>query len=258
MAVVRRTMLTLLAASRCIASRQRPQVFSAWANSGGHIAFRGHGGGGGAGKGRPPSKIESSLAQDASSGNGFEVLSRDLAYSGWRKIVRNEVRMPTGHVANFDVLSQDDPSVAVFVWHTESKTLTLIKEYAPGREVISHGVVAGLYETSKHSGPLQAAQYELEEEAHLMGGVWYPLLQDEKTTIAADKYSTNEFYCWLCVDPHTAKSPRPADIEEFIEIEAGVSLQEALGMIARGEVSIISGFTIMLAAEKLRSLGLVA
>lgn len=57
--------------------------------------------------------------------------------------------------------TKEDPSVAVFVWHTESKTLTLIKEFAPGREEVAHGVVAGLYERSKHDSPLQAAKYEV-------------------------------------------------------------------------------------------------
>lgn len=56
---------------------------------------------------------------------------------------------------------KEDPSVAVFVWHTESKTLTLIKEFAPGREAVAHGVVAGLYEKDKHDSPLQAAKYEV-------------------------------------------------------------------------------------------------
>lgn len=59
------------------------------------------------------------------------------------------------------ILCQDDPSVAVFVWHTESKTLTLIREFAPGREEVAYGVVAGLFEKSKHETALQAAQYEV-------------------------------------------------------------------------------------------------
>ncbi|CAN0534828.1 unnamed protein product, partial [Scytosiphon promiscuus] len=64
------------------------------------------------------------------------------------------------------------PSVVVLVWHTDSKTLTLINEFAPGREEVSYGVVAGMYEKNKHDSPLQAAKYELEEEAHLLGGTW--------------------------------------------------------------------------------------
>lgn len=51
--------------------------------------------------------------------------------------------------------------MAVFVWHTQTKTLTLIKEFAPGREEVAHGVVAGMYEKNKHASPLQAAKFEV-------------------------------------------------------------------------------------------------
>lgn len=58
---------------------------------------------------------------------------------------------------------KEDPSVAVFVWHTQTKTLTLIKEFAPGREEVAHGVVAGMYEKNKHDSPLQAAKFEVSQ-----------------------------------------------------------------------------------------------
>lgn len=57
--------------------------------------------------------------------------------------------------------TKEEPSVVVLVWHTDSKTLTLIKEFAPGREEVSYGVVAGMYEKNKHDSPLQAAKYEV-------------------------------------------------------------------------------------------------
>ncbi|CAM9739047.1 unnamed protein product, partial [Choristocarpus tenellus] len=188
----------------------------------------------------------------------FEVLSARNAYSGWRNIVKKDIRMPSGNIATFDVVDQAEPSVAVFVWHTRSKTLTLIKEYAPGRESMMHGVVAGMYEVKKHAGPLEAAKFELEEEAHLTGGTWHSLTESLKTTVSADKYSTNEFFCWLCVDPEVTTTPRPLDAEEFIEIERGIALSEAMGMIVRGEMSVVSGFVTMLAMEKLQNLGLLA
>lgn len=57
--------------------------------------------------------------------------------------------------------------MAVFVWHTQTNTLTLIKEFAPGREEVAHGVVAGMYEKNKHDSPLQAAKYEVSEGSRL-------------------------------------------------------------------------------------------
>lgn len=56
--------------------------------------------------------------------------------------------------------------MAVFVWHTQTKTLTLIKEFAPGREEVAHGVVAGMYEKNKHDSPLQAAKHEVSEGSY--------------------------------------------------------------------------------------------
>lgn len=58
--------------------------------------------------------------------------------------------------------------MAVFVWHTQTKTLTLIKEFAPGREEVAHGVVAGMYEKDKHDSPLQAAKFEVSEGTPLL------------------------------------------------------------------------------------------
>lgn len=57
--------------------------------------------------------------------------------------------------------------MVVLVWHTDSNTLTLIKEFAPGREEVSYGVVAGMYEKNKHDSPLQAAKYEVSQTATL-------------------------------------------------------------------------------------------
>eukprot|EP00904_Undaria_pinnatifida_P011178 jgi/Undpi1/7190/HiC_scaffold_22.g09664.m1 len=150
----------------------------------------------------------------------------------------------------------EEPSVVVLVWHTDSNTLTLIKEFAPGREEVSYGVVAGMYERNKHDSPLQAAKYELEEEAHLLGGTWHALCDDADTTVNADKYSNNEFYCWLVVDPHVTATPRALDDEESIEIQRGITMKQATRMLTGGKLSIVSSFTLLMGARKLRELGL--
>ncbi len=61
-----------------------------------------------------------------------------------------------------------------------------------------YGTVAGMYEKRKHLSPLEAAQFELEEEA-LRTSEWYPLLSgdDNNTTAPLDKYSTNRFHAYL-------------------------------------------------------------
>lgn len=99
---------------------------------------------------------------------------------------------------------------------------------------------------------------QLDEEAHLQGGTWYPLGDTADTTINADKYSTNEFYCWLVVDPEITPNPRALDDEEFIEIVRGVSIQSAMSMLTRGQMSVVSGFVVLLGARKLRQLGMIS
>lgn len=98
---------------------------------------------------------------------------------------------------------------------------------------------------------------QLEEEAHLLGGTWHALCDDAETTVNADKYSSNEFYCWLVVDPYVTPTPKPMDDEEFIEIERGVSMQRCMSMLDKGELSIVSSFVILMGARKLRQLGLL-
>ena len=99
---------------------------------------------------------------------------------------------------------------------------------------------------------------QLEEEAALLGGTWHPLCEDAETTVNADKYSSNEFYCWLVVDPEITSTPKPMDDEEFIEIKRGVSMQQCMSMLSRGELSIVSSFVVLMGARKLRQLGLLA
>lgn len=97
---------------------------------------------------------------------------------------------------------------------------------------------------------------KLEEEAHLSGGTWHALCDDAETTVNADKYSSNEFYCWLVVDPYVTPNPKPMDDEEFIEIKRGISMQQCMSMLGRGELSVVSSFVVLMGARKLRQLGL--
>ena len=40
-------------------------------------------------------------------------------YKGWRSIVRRKIRGPRGKVRLYDVVTQDHPSVLVFIWDTQ-------------------------------------------------------------------------------------------------------------------------------------------
>ena len=98
---------------------------------------------------------------------------------------------------------------------------------------------------------------QLEEEAHLSGGTWHALCDDADTTINADKYSNNEFYCWLVVDPHVTLTPRALDDEESIEIKRGLTMKQVSSMLTGGKLSMVSSFVFLMGTRKLRELGLL-
>jgi hypothetical protein len=155
---------------------------------------------------------------------------QETVYSGWRSVVKKHFTYGTGKVKKYDIMTQGAPSVLVVPWCTESRTTTLLREWQPGTDRVLWGVVAGMVEEeavhgshgattgAKHSGPLQAGQYELDEEAHLLATTWIPL---SSSAAPADKYSDNVFHAYLAMDLSAVASPRPLDDSESIEIHPG-------------------------------------
>lgn len=145
-------------------------------------------------------------------------------------------------------------AVLVFAWDTKSKTVTLIREYMPGNNKILWGLAAGLIEGHKHGeDAFVAAQHELEEECHLVGGTWLPLCENPS---AMDKYSLTDIEIYLVLDPqHAGDNPKPLDDEEDIEIVHGVTIPTIVEHIRTGNMNLVSGWGCLLAIEKLRELG---
>jgi hypothetical protein len=189
-------------------------------------------------------------AGDAS-GSKISVVAEREVYRGWRRMVQRDIQMPTGEVHTFDVLASERESVLVFPWCSATKSATLIREYSPACQSFDSGVVAGIVEKDKHASALEAAKFELEEEGHLTGGTWFPLLS---RTSGLDKYNESRFHVFLVLDPSKATSPRALDDAEYIEIESGVSACEVRSRIADGQLSVVSSYTCLLALEKLREL----
>lgn len=196
-----------------------------------------------------------SLASEVRLEPVFEVTGERPAYNGWRTIIHRDVKMPAGSVATFDIMWQPSPSVLVFPWFTQSSTTTLITELAPGDMTFTSGCVAGICE-DKHASPLQAGEYELEEEANLHGGTWYSLLEGDGT-VSMGKYTNNRSHVYLVIDPVVTANPRPLDLEEFIEIESGVCATEVERRCLSGEMNIHSSYTCLLALDRLRKMGLI-
>jgi hypothetical protein len=191
--------------------------------------------------------------------SAFEIkkLRDKVVYKGYRNIIQRDIIMPNGKEVSFDILNQPEPSVIIFIWNSTSSTCTLIKEYHPGIEKIIYGTVAGMYEGKKHSSILEAAKHELEEEAQLHTNNLIPLLDDFDTSTPFDKYSNNRFYPFLALNCEAVNDPQPMDDEEYIIVEHGISYSRLMDMILKGEINIVSTYSILLGIRKLRSLGII-
>jgi 8-oxo-dGTP pyrophosphatase MutT (NUDIX family) len=188
----------------------------------------------------------------------YDIVREEVLYEGWRKVIRRTVQNPklTKHI-DFDVIDQTHSTggaVIIFAWNSTSKSATIIREYMPGCHRVLGGLAAGIVE-EKHGGSEEdAARHELEEECHLGGGTWYRLI-DDGVSVPMDKYVQTEIVPYLVVDPHHVSNPRPIDDEEDIEIVSGVSADEIMQMVKKGDMNLVGGWGALLALDKLRELG---
>ncbi len=204
-----------------------------------------------------PFKLNSSKFFTNGPAKGVIIESEKVVYEGYRNMIRRDVLLPNGNKASFDIVTQKSPSsVVVFAWDTRSKTTTLVSEYHPGANCVMKGVVAGMYELDKHASPLQAAQYELEEEAQLQSKNWHSLLATPGTSAPFDKYSDNQFFPFLALDCAPVANARPMDAEECIEVHHNVSHQELLRLLHSGGLNVASSYAVLLGLRKLEDLGI--
>lgn len=188
--------------------------------------------------------------------SSFKVVGESLVYDGWRKINRKQILLPNNKTAAFDIVTQNSPSVTVFIWDRESSSATLVQEYHPGVEKMMFGAVAGMFEAHKHATILDCAKDELEEEAQLASDNWIPLQHDASAAIPFEKYSNNKLYPFLALDCRPVLNPKPADDEEFITVHKNISHSQLVNMVTAGQLNIISSFTVLLGIRKLVELGI--
>eukprot|EP01038_Epipyxis_sp_PR26KG_P016013 gene16013-21732_t len=182
-------------------------------------------------------------------------IGEEVVYRGYRNVVRKQILLPSSeNIINYDTIDAKSTSVTVFVWDRNTSTCTLIREYHPGIEEFMFGTVAGMYEPSKHISPIQAAQFELEEEAQLTSVAWFSLLDDSSRTVSFDKYSNNRFYPFLALDCKKVANPKLMDDEEFITTQSGTTYQELMKMIRIGKINVLSSYTILMGLNKLKEL----
>ena len=197
--------------------------------------------------------MPSNLRLMSSVSSGFKILRDEVAYEGYRKVIKRTVEFPDGNPKTFDIIASSAPSVLVFPWNNVTKTATLIREYQPGSNSVKFGIVAGAME-SKHQSVLQCAQHELNEEAHLESDVWIPLLNPD-CSVCSSKYSQNKFYPYLALNCTSVENPLPLDDEEWITIRPNVTVNELDELLDSGEMNTSSAYVVMLALRYMRRHG---
>jgi hypothetical protein len=232
----------------------------------------------------------------------FTILSETLIYENWRRLVSRRVKLPSGLVANFEIVGQrrslvvsrdrydddhhisesdhdnmHDQAVLIFVWHRNTQTTTLIREYMPSVHRKMYGLAAGMVEGDKHHPSnwkhpttgqfatnisLQevAARCELEEECRLRDGEWFRLTAEP---VVMDKYSMTGLTVFLVLDPVSVGTEHESNgtplqrdkSEEGMEIIANVTLHELTHLLENSDLTAIGSWACLLAMHHLRIMG---
>ena len=204
------------------------------------------------------------LVRGGAVGSDVSLVSDDVLYDGWRRLIRRRVRLPSSLMVDFEIVAQrgTDQAVLVFVWDSRTKTATLIREYMPACHQRVLGLAAGMvelkHESQDHNSKdarLVAAEHELEEECRMRGGTWYKVTEQDSTM---DKYSTTKLGVYLVIDPEPVPAeealPRD-DTEEGMEVVKGVTIQKIMALIASGQLTVVGGWACLLAINKLKEIG---
>jgi len=199
----------------------------------------------------------------------FTLLSDTVLHDHWRRLINRRVRLPSGLVADFEIVGQrgTDEAVLVFCWNTHRKTATLVSEYMPATHNRQLGLAAGMVEAHKHgsnedanddndSMQLTAAQHELEEECRLTGGQWIRLTGDRPVTM--DKYSTTRLSVFLVLDPvpvTDGNHKQRDELEEGMEVVENVSVDDLRRMMKDAQLTVVGSWASLLALDRLREIG---
>ncbi|CAI7858491.1 unnamed protein product [Closterium sp. NIES-54] len=159
-------------------------------------------------------------------------------------------------VVEYDVVAATTKSchfVCVLPFHSKTKTVTLLKEYAQGANALVYTVPCGGY-TDNHTSLEDCARRELSEEAKLCGGQLIKLVGDDHPGLLEVKWCKNRFTPFLVIDPQDDSDPLPRDLEEFIEVHR-VPVGDLQGMALSGDMLLPSVVTCTMALQYLKDNG---
>jgi hypothetical protein len=202
-------------------------------------------------------------SKNDTSAESHRLIDESVLYQGcWRslknrRVVFSKASEKDKFMANFEVVCQagTDKAVLILVWHSTTKSFTLIREYMPSVNKVLYGLAAGTVENDKHKNDsLIAAQTELQEEARLEGGTWHCLCKPT----AMDKYSTTLLTAFLCINPvpipaHLA--PPRDELEDGLEVCPNVSLSKLRSLMESAQMTAVGGWAASLAIQRLQELG---
>ncbi|GJP51827.1 hypothetical protein CLOM_g10959, partial [Closterium sp. NIES-68] len=121
-------------------------------------------------------------------------------------------------VVEYDIVSSASSHfICVLPYHSATKSVTLLKEYAQGANSLLYTVPCGGL-SSSHASLEDCVRSELSEEARLRGGRLVRLIPDDHPGLLEVKWCKNRFTPFLIIDPHTDPTPLPRDPEEFIQV----------------------------------------
>lgn len=190
----------------------------------------------------PGAAAAASSSSSSSALEGFSVTSEAVVYKRFLQVESRSVAYPDGRQASFDIVGHpkgDYAFVVVFAFHSATKSVTLIKEFAQAAPPHAARVLSlptGGIDPKKHKDFLEAAQAELAEEARLTGGTWHRLLPESHPGVLESKWCRNRFTPFLCIDPVADPSPPARDAEEDIEILREWPLARLAKAMANGDL----------------------
>ncbi|KAJ8904416.1 hypothetical protein NDN08_000934 [Rhodosorus marinus] len=205
--------------------------------------------------GKPSGKLGMARAE-GDNGTYVDIVTEDVVFKRYGAVLDRCVRYPGGELVKFDIWSKNWRNNNEFCqcvpYDSRTNTVTMIREYFPAQHKFHYGFPGGNVE-DKHGSPLSAIQAELEEEAGLYGGEWFPLLDVGKAA-PQDKYQEDCLYMYVAVDSQVKEAETSTDVEELITIEHGVPISTVHDRIYKGELQANGIATFLLALRHLKLL----
>eukprot|EP00762_Andalucia_godoyi_P006017 ANDGO_00080.mRNA.2 hypothetical protein GUITHDRAFT_107171 len=97
----------------------------------------------------------------------FDIEKSELAFKNYAQVTKKWVKYPSGKTFQFDTVSKNASYVQMFAYHSDTKMVTVICEYAFGVGKMQWTLPGGGFDKKKHANLVDCVQAELSEEVRL-------------------------------------------------------------------------------------------